>query len=93
MVVFLSHNDEVRVACEDGCQEHVHTVDDAADAADAADAGRGSVNFTWAQEQTKMIRHCMQNEQTRPAIIRRNLENANLFLEGKAPSIQQLNNN
>ena len=86
MVVFFSHNDEVSVACAAGCKEHIHTVDD------AADVDRGSVNFKWTNEQTEMIKLCVQNEQTRPALIRRNLENANLFLEGKAPTAQQLNN-
>ena len=86
MVIFFSHNDEVSVACADGVEEHVHvhTVDDAGSA--------GGVNFKWTLEQTAMIRQCVQNEQTRPAIIRRNLENANLFLEGKSPTNQQLNN-
>ena len=86
MVIFFSHNDEVSVACADGVEEHVHvhTLDDA--------GSSGGVNFKWTLEQTAMIRQCVQNEQTRPAIIRRNLENANLFLEGKSPTNQQLNN-
>ena len=86
ILIFFSHNDEVSVACADGVEEHVHgQIED-----DAGSAG--GVNFKWTLEQTAMIRQCVQNEQTSPAIIRRNLENANLFLEGKTPTNQQLNN-
>ena len=85
MVVFYSHNDVVSVACADGQSEHAHEVDESGE-------GSAGVNFKWTQAQTNLIKNCVQNEQTRPAIIRRNLENANLFMDGKTPSVQQLNN-
>ena len=83
MVIFYSHNDEVGVSCDGGNEEHHHELN-------AERAGDGG-NFRWTVEQTSMIIQGVQNE-ARPAVIRRNLENANLFHDGKVPSAQQLNN-
>ena len=47
--------------------------------------------FRWTREQTEMIRQGVANE-AKPKVIRRNMENANLFSGGRVPTSLELNN-
>ena len=83
MIKFFSHNDEVSVACNDDKQAHNHDRDTNRDS--------HGVNFHWTSEQNMIILQGVLNE-AKPAVIRRNLDNANAFVDGSLPTTQQLNN-
>ena len=63
--------------------EHSHNIDE---------EYRPSNNvFHWTKEQTEMIAQGCRNE-AKPRVIRRNMENANLFSDGRVPTSLELSN-
>ena len=82
-VNFLSHSDSVTVESNAVHPRHIHEED--------SEYVLSSVMFRWSVEQTNTIVQGVRNE-AKPKVIRRNMEDANLFSDGRIPTSLQLNN-
>ena len=82
-VSFLSHSDTVLVESNLVHPLHNHEVD--------PEHCLAGSTFRWTLEQTQMIVQGVTNE-AKPKIIRRNMENANLFSDGRVPTSLELSN-
>ena len=82
-VNFLSHSDIVLVESNLVHPQHSHEVD--------PEHCLAGSTFRWTPEQTQMIVQGVTNE-AKPKIIRRNMENANLFSDGRVPTSLELSN-
>ena len=82
-VNFLSHSDSVMVESNAVHPRHINEED--------SEYVLSSVMFRWSVEQTNTIVQGVRNE-AKPKVIRRNMEDANLFSDGRIPTSLQLNN-
>ena len=80
---FLSHCDTVLVESNLVHPRHSHVVDQ--------EHCLSGSSFRWTPEQTQMIVQGVTNE-AKPKVIRRNMDNANLFSDGKVPTSLELSN-
>ena len=78
-VAFMTTSEEVVVTTN--CKRHIHKED--------PEYSREGVNLVWSDAQTKIVMEAMKNEASTATTIRQ-LQDANVFPEGKFPSRSQI---